>query len=757
MMYPCRQCEFTPPEKKIQAPIADISTTLGYHLGRLQSRLTAEFERIASERERELQQELARLRQGNSAAVPVAIPAQGVKIEPKQLSLGSSLASPRVPQGAPAQPEASLTPSTRLAATTRQPQTPCAEPIATAPPRNVEGSPLQNVPEVGQEVQVQGVSSSGGVTINAEPFDTTNTHCSLPSEYHMFALWPVWKPEAKTSRNAAEKIFEHHRHTVLDLSGRGHQQTEAAANQRFKVHLPNLCRGRAMNPASPFPLVWTLLFCVVLLVELMLIPIKVFNIPEEGFLQGWSWGAAFFWTADLALSFCMGYLKDDGHAEQRLRLTARKYLKSWFVPDFIIVSLDWLALTGLGRELFESLGLVRVFKALRGSRVIRLMRVVRLRKLGAMNQIDDMVNSQYFTILKSICVNMMVILLTSHFVGCIWYWVGTMNVAGYPSWVTHYHYKDKDWFYSYLTSLHWSLTQFTPGSMNVQPLNPIERAVAILVLVLGMILFSSIVSSITQATNKLKDINGSYNKQVWLLRRYFRQNAISLKLMSRVTRYSDAIIRPRYCQVSHADVELLRLLPTSVYLEVMRELYQNHLQVHPFFMSIKRRNRRVFQLVCSHCLQNMMVPKLDEVFTPGLTAHWMYFVKMGNLVYTIDHADISEPVSPGSWCCEMVLWTPWTHQGTMRTNDDCELIALESEAFRDVVARHRIDLGMLSKYGAEYVRRMNEIAGFHELEEGPTEHALLSDLLQIDSAIHIVLQDDEDIEPTSPDERFSPY
>merc|ERR1719162_1543985 len=108
--------------------------------------------------------------------------------------------------------------------------------------------------------------------------------------------------------------------------------------------------------------------------------------------------------------------------------------------------------------------------------------------------------------------------MISHFLGCLWFIIGNQDIKGYPSWVTTYDFMGVDWEYQYLTSLHWSITQFTPGSMHVQPQNILERAFAIAVLVAGMIIFSSIVSSITAATNGLKSMNAEYKSLMYSFR-----------------------------------------------------------------------------------------------------------------------------------------------------------------------------------------------------------------------------------------------
>merc|ERR1719506_2080729 len=117
--------------------------------------------------------------------------------------------------------------------------------------------------------------------------------------------------------------------------------------------------------------------------------------------------------------------------------------------------------------------------------------------------------------------------------------IGTSRIDGSPSWVTEFNFQDMAWEYQYLTSLHWSITQFTPGSMHVQPMNIPERAFAIAVLVAGMIIFSSIVSSITQATNGLKSLSAKYDRAMYDFRRLCKEQRIRKSVLARISKFSE--------------------------------------------------------------------------------------------------------------------------------------------------------------------------------------------------------------------------
>ncbi len=81
----------------------------------------------------------------------------------------------------------------------------------------------------------------------------------------------------------------------------------------------------------------------------------------------------------------------------------------------------------------------------------------------------------------------------------------------------------KNIWYRYSTALHWSITQFTPASMEVTPQNEYERFFTVCsstegdkhvwlcagrgIILSGMLIFSSFVSAITNAMNQLRNLN----------------------------------------------------------------------------------------------------------------------------------------------------------------------------------------------------------------------------------------------------------
>ena len=93
------------------------------------------------------------------------------------------------------------------------------------------------------------------------------------------------------------------------------------------------------------------------------------------------------------------------------------------------------------------------------------------------------------------CFIVVMILIANHVVACSWFWIGASTDPENQSWVNKAKSKQawNSLVYRYATSLHWSLTQFTPSSMEVVPMNTKERIFAVCVLLFALIVFSSFV------------------------------------------------------------------------------------------------------------------------------------------------------------------------------------------------------------------------------------------------------------------------
>jgi len=489
----------------------------------------------------------------------------------------------------------------------------------------------------------------------------------------------------------------------------------------------------SLHPTSHVAVAWNFLFMVMLSYELVVFPLKAFPLPDDGLLLVMTWVGIIFWTSDLFISMFMGFQNKSGKYVLKWSLIVRNYARTWMIPDFVMIAIDWASMLASDSGT-EGTSLVRAGKTLRSIRVLQALRVLRLYKVRSMFRMSEVhLDSLYLRILSSILLNLMVILASSHFIGCLWYWVGTHMTDDGRSWVNTY-LQNATWEYSYMTSYHWALTQFTPGSMDVHPQNMFERTFANLVLMLGLIIFSSSVSSITNATNRLRHLRSTYANLIWELRKFFKQENISSMLLYRVTKYSDAVIAPRVDHISMHDVALFKLLPHTIRKEVTREIYERHITRHPFFKAYSHLDGEAMQCLYNHLTQEALAEE-DVLFSAGQTAYNMYFFITGRLKYLMIHADEEENmgVFAGMWCSEAALWTHWFHQGSMQCEQASDVVLLNADLFAKDMCEQR-HLHLVTIYANFFIESMNAIS-VPEIEDNGScqspsvlEKHILSDL-----------------------------
>merc|ERR1712232_174439 len=146
----------------------------------------------------------------------------------------------------------------------------------------------------------------------------------------------------------------------------------------------------------------------------------------------------------------------------------------------------------------------------------------------------DGIRSDSIRLMMSLVMSVAIIIFICHFVACAWYAIGHYCTMP-PTWVEMAGLQENsgsdsfktDFAYRYLISLHWAFCQFTPASMEVHPQNLLERGFAVCVIVLGMVSFSSFVSSITATMTQLRTLNVEKYKMDAILRRYFDQAHLS--------------------------------------------------------------------------------------------------------------------------------------------------------------------------------------------------------------------------------------
>lgn len=522
-----------------------------------------------------------------------------------------------------------------------------------------------------------------------------------------FVLWPGW-------------LVHNERHTVSSsLVYEEDDDEEILASQTLSPSLvksdSDHFRWYVARPHGRARLIWDITGMVVLLYDLVFIPVQLaFGALQNKIIRVCAWFTMLYWTFDVVASCLTGYVDEVQGIITRPRRIIVRYLASWFLVDIVILLADWADIMctilefNTDTESLEVAGMIRVGKAVRVMRVLRTVRLLRLAKVRhLLSMVQDNLDSEYFSTIVKITKYIVFLIAINHCIACGWRRIGLVHVPGYGSWLEQGGIEFRSYEYQYLTSLHWSLTQFTPASMEVQPTNVYERGFAIVVLLFALCVFSSFVSSITSAMTSLRDLSAKHEHQSFLLRRYLRERHISRPLSLRIRRFVALAVGDLKAKGDH--VTLLKTLSPLLRLELKTELYMPNLAAHPFFKKITHPRSPVLRALCQFALKELPLSHLDVLFDMGGAATAMYWLRVGGMRYdlkgTRKYAPI--PFNVGHWCSEQALWTTWEHAGSMTAKGECEVLILDAKQFREDMLLLPAFAKDVKNYAISYVASLN--------------------------------------------------
>jgi len=468
------------------------------------------------------------------------------------------------------------------------------------------------------------------------------------------------------------------------------------------------CGRLLMHPASLRWTCWTGIGMLVLLYDLVEIPLRLaFPLRASGDQSTLDVVAAAFWTADIVANFMVGYIERDGTEVMCPRRMCLRYMKGWLPVDVFIVGIDWVsALAGPSAlHLSQSAGLARV---LRFSRMIRIARIGRIRKF--FDELRELLDSEELSMLLGVVYSICCIILLSHMLACMWFALGCTSSPDYRGWVDAYDMYEEAIEYQYLASLHWSVTQFTPASMHIQPHSVWERLFAISMVLLGMVVFSSFVSNITSSVTHFRQLGAVSERQRWLLKKFLKQHSISYNLSMRINRYASFVHSAQAARVQQRDIPILTELSMPLSQELKTELFAPFLIAISAFDILSNESHEVIRHICNSCISHDLLSEGDAVFRVFEVATGMFVSMRGVLRYRRYLAGNGKEdlrVEAKQEISEAALWTRWVHAGTMTALMGCDLLKVSGNGFREVLAEFPDAVGIWMPYATSFVGRLS--------------------------------------------------
>jgi len=487
------------------------------------------------------------------------------------------------------------------------------------------------------------------------------------------------------------KTNSRHIHTVRTATASKTTGGVLANNSANHGDEANAVHGLArfvLLPGRPFRNIWDILAVLFLVHDMIVIPLRFFDMPNALLLEILAWCTQVFWNLDVIATFMTGYYEDGNLILKPVKI-AWNYAKTWLLFDIIVVSIDWIILFLAADS--DAQGVHRLSKTVRLLRFLRMVRILRLAKISRMSEaVQEQIQSQAANIHYSLFKSIFRLLLLTHLLACSWYGIGRLSGEewGDHSWVKEIDLTGRTLGYQYTTCYHWAFCQMGVGGIAIYPTNTYERSFGIFAAFVALMTFSTLVSKMTSLMSSLNKLKDEETEQFRLLRRYLIYNDIPLHLSQRIVRFLQHGYRIRNEALSAGShLPILDLLSQSLRGELQLERHRNCLVEMQFIQQLPPENRQtiqVMQKLAVNALGDTVVAHDDVLFGAGDSAEAAYFVQSGRLNYHWGEEDDSDggiPVSRNVWIAEMALWTPWTHLGDLVSEDVSRLVVLHVEQF----------------------------------------------------------------------------
>ena len=508
----------------------------------------------------------------------------------------------------------------------------------------------------------------------------------------------------------------------LQFGGRAHIRTLSFS--RVPTHFYHL---NVIHPHSKFRLLLDVVSLFFLAFDLTLTPvILAWDMQFSSIFFVMSVVSASWWTVDIIFNFRTGFYHN-GVLQMSHSDVATRYLK-WFPVDATITLLDWMAVVidlSVDSDEASAISSLSTYgRTVKVSKVLRLSSFLRLgRFLEPLERIGDQFVSKVVHHVTIMVILFSLVFMVNHILACFWF-----SLAMYSSTDTGYRwtdlrlmsgaetYGDFGFWFQYSTAFHWTLTQMTPGSMPVQPANSKERVFNIVCLFLGLLFFSSVISSMSAAFTQLKSLAHEREHRIHQLETSFRQKGVSHKMAVAVKKQVlSRMSQKKPLQIS--DIQAIPMLSLTLRADLMYELSRRYLRGQPLFRLVEQTDPGVLRNISVKAVSFKALLAQDVLFVHDDPCDEAYVVTSGAIRYEekFSHGclkvlerqdDAIFDVMPKDWLCWAALWSHWVHVGKAEAVPVSEVIVLNTLAVWECIA-HSVELSaFFESYSVTFHQRL---------------------------------------------------
>ncbi len=410
-------------------------------------------------------------------------------------------------------------------------------------------------------------------------------------------------------------------------------------------------------PDSKFKQLWDPLVLIVAVYSAITIPlIIVFNIFSDFFCNVSSWVTTVVFFGDVVVNFNTA-ISYKGKLVHNRKEIAVKYLKTWFVIDFISA----IPMCSLSKVI--TIGKIgKIVGILRLNRLLKLLKVRKtLQKLGGQK-----VNP---AILRLVLLVFWVV-MAAHTIGCAW-----IMMIGNPDSLSTLDL--------YVRGFYWTTTTLTTiGYGDILPNTTNQIIFVIFVEFIGAGMYGLIIGNIANLIANIDVAKAQHSEKMEKLNTFLRYRDIPQDLSRKVNSYFEYLWQTRR---GYDESSVLAELPSSLKTWISLFLNKEIIEKVPIFDGAS--DEFIKETIMN--LKPVVYTPGDYIVTAGELGFDMFFISKGSVdVVSADGSTVYATLSDGQFFGEIALLLSMPRTASIVAKGYCDLYSLDKETFERILARY---------------------------------------------------------------------
>ena len=319
---------------------------------------------------------------------------------------------------------------------------------------------------------------------------------------------------------------------------------------------------------------------------------------------------------DLFMNFNIAYYDDMNILVKERRKIAIKYCKFQFWIDFLVI-LPFLGSFSNNSGLFMFRHLIKVLKWITFKEKVLNFQYIK--------------SLDYFFIIHNNFVSSFTILIIScgffHVFACIFYLSARYNEFSKDCWVVRINIQNDSIFSKYLTTIYWSLTTVASiGYGDIHPYTPIEIAVSMIWMCIGVLTISYSVSKITIILKKIKNNELLMDENLQKAEDFSKKTKISKVLHYKL---KQAVRKQKIFTYRFQIFKIVESLESHLRYEVASDIYGKALKNIQFFSD----KTEEFIGIFAFKMEFMQFYQEKYIWRKNAYSDGIYFIISGSVKY----------------------------------------------------------------------------------------------------------------------------